>query len=300
MITSRTLDALTGAQVFLKAENLQRTGSFKIRGAYNTVASLSPAERERGVVAFSSGNHAQAVAHACELLGVTATIVMPTDAPPTKRAATEGYGAAIVEYDRFTEDREAIAQDISRRTGAHLVPPFDHPGILAGQGTCGLELAEQVPDLEVVFICVGGGGLMAGSATALTSMRPGVEVRGVEPAAADDTRRSFDAGRPVEIPQPETIADGLAVRRPGDLTFEINHRLASGIDLVSEGEIAATMRFLFERLKLVVEPSGAAALAAVMSGRVPVEGRRVGVTLTGGNIDTDRFAQIISRHPESR
>ncbi len=300
MVTSRLLDAATGAEVFLKAENLQRTGSFKIRGAYNTVASLSEEERSRGVVAFSSGNHAQAVAHACELAGVEATIVMPTDAPPNKRAATEGYGATIVEYDRFTEDRQAIALEISERTGACLVPPFDHREILAGQGTCGLELAEQVPGLDIVFICVGGGGLMAGCATALTSLQPGVEIRGVEPAAADDTFRSFAAGHPVEIPQPDTIADGLAPRRPGDMTFEINQRLASGIDLVAEEEIATTMGFLFERLKLVVEPSGATALAAVMSGRVPVEGRRVGVTLTGGNIDANRFAEIIARFHDDR
>jgi len=300
VVTSRLLDAATGAEVFLKAENLQRTGSFKIRGAYNTVASLSEEERSRGVVAFSSGNHAQAVAHACELAGVEATIVMPTDAPPNKRAATEGYGATIVEYDRFTEDRQAIALEISERTGACLVPPFDHREILAGQGTCGLELAEQVPGLDIVFICVGGGGLMAGCATALTSLQPGVEIRGVEPAAADDTFRSFAAGHPVEIPQPDTIADGLAPRRPGDMTFEINQRLASGIDLVAEEEIATTMGFLFERLKLVVEPSGATALAAVMSGRVPVEGRRVGVTLTGGNIDANRFAEIIARFHDDR
>ena len=287
---------MTGAEVFLKAENLQRTGSFKIRGAFNTVASLTPAERGRGVVAFSSGNHAQAVAHACELAGVEATIVMPSDAPPNKRRATEGYGAAIVEYDRFSEDRRAIAEGIAERSGACFIPPFDHPEVIAGQGTCGLELAEQVPDLDTVLVCVGGGGLMAGCATALTSLQPGVEVRGVEPSAADDTYRSFAAGHPVEIPQPDTIADGLAPRRPGDMTFEMNRRLVSGIDLVEEHEMAAAMRFLFERLKLVVEPSGAAALAAVMSGRVPVEGRRVGVTLTGGNIDTGRFAEILSRY----
>ncbi|HEC09961.1 MAG TPA: pyridoxal-phosphate dependent enzyme, partial [Acidimicrobiales bacterium] len=203
---------------------------------------------------------------------------------------------AIVEYDRFSEDRRAIAEGIAERSGACLIPPFDHPEVIAGQGTCGLELAEQVPDLDTVLVCVGGGGLMAGCATALTSLQPGVEVRGVEPSAADDTYRSFAAGHPVEIPQPDTIADGLAPRRPGDMTFEMNRRLVSGIDLVEEHEMAAAMRFLFERLKLVVEPSGAAALAAVMSGRVPVEGRRVGVTLTGGNIDTGRFAEILSRY----
>ena len=292
VLRSRELDALTGANVLLKPESLQRTGSFKFRGGFTAVSSLAAADREHGVMAFSSGNHAQAIALAARLRRTAATIVMPADAPPMKLDATRGYGAEVITYDRATEDREAIARAVAAERGLVVIPPFDHPAVMAGQGTAALELIEDGGELTMLIAPMGGGGLMAGSATVATSLLPGIRVIGVEPEAADDTRRSLAAGEPVEIGLPATIADGLQATRPGELTFSINRKLVDAVELVSDAEIVTAMRFLFEQFKVVAEPSGAVALAAVMSGRLDVADERVGVIISGGNIGADRFAQL--------
>ena len=294
VVTSRTLDARVGARVFLKCENLQRMGAFKFRGAYNRIAQLDAAERARGVVAFSSGNHAQGVALAAQLLGVFATIVMPEDAPASKLAATREYGAEVILYDRNTMNRGAIAERLAAERGAVLVPPYDDAAIVAGQGTVALELLEDVPDLDVLLVCTGGGGLLAGSALAATALRPGIAVFGVEPAAGDDFAQSFARGERVEIPVPDTIADGQRTTSPGELTFPIVKRLCAGIVTARDEDLCEAMRFAFERLKLVVEPSGACALAALLAGTVGVAGSRVGVILSGGNVDAERYAEFIA------
>jgi len=294
VVTSRTLDARTGATAFLKCENLQRMGAFKFRGAYNRIAQLSPEARAAGVVAFSSGNHAQGVALAARLLGVPATIVMPEDAPAAKVAATREYGAEVIFYDRNSMDRGSLAADLAAERGATLVPPFDDPAIVAGQGTVALELLEDVPDLDLLLVCTGGGGLLAGCALAATALRPGIAIFGVEPAAGDDFARSFARGERVEIPVPDTIADGQRTTAPGALTFPIVRRLCAGIVTVSDDELRDAMRFAFERLKLVVEPSGASALAALLAGRVDAGGARVGVILSGGNVDAAHYAKILA------
>ena len=294
IVTSRTLDARVGARVFLKCENLQRMGAFKFRGAYNRIAQLDAAERARGVVAFSSGNHAQGVALAAQLLGVPATIVMPEDAPASKLAATREYGAEVILYDRNTMNRGAIAERLAAERGAVLVPPYDDTAIVAGQGTVALELLEDVPDLDVLLVCTGGGGLLAGSALAATALRPGIAVFGVEPAAGDDFAQSFARGERVEIPVPDTIADGQRTTSPGELTFPIVKRLCAGIVTARDEDLCEAMRFAFERLKLVVEPSGACALAALLAGTVGVAGSRVGVILSGGNVDAERYAEFIA------
>jgi threo-3-hydroxy-L-aspartate ammonia-lyase len=294
VVTSRTLDEQTGARVFLKCENFQRMGAFKFRGAYNRLALLSPDERVRGVVAFSSGNHAQGVALASKLLGIPATIVMPRDAPAAKLAATRGYGAEIVLYERTVEDRAAIARSLARELGATIVPPFDDPAIVAGAGTAALELFEDVPDLDALVAPLGGGGLLSGSALAAHAMRGAIPVWGVEPEAGDDFRRSLEAGHPVQIPVPATIADGLRTPRPGDLTFRIVSELRAGVVTVSDDELRAAVRFAFERLKIVIEPSGAAALAALLSGRLDHGGRRIGAIISGGNVDASTFAAILN------
>jgi threonine dehydratase len=294
VVTSRTLDSRIGASAFLKCENLQRMGAFKFRGAYNRIAQLAPAERLGGVVAFSSGNHAQGVALAARICGVPAAIVMPADAPASKVAATRGYGAEVFTYDRKTMNRGAIAADLARERGATLVPPYDDPAIIAGQGTVALELLEDVPDLDALLVCTGGGGLLAGCALAATALRPGIAVYGVEPAAGDDFARSIAAGARVEIPVPDTIADGQQTTSPGELTFPIVQRLCAGILTVTDDELRGAMRFAFERLKLVMEPSGASALAALLGGKLDVTGRRVGVVVSGGNVDPARYAEIIS------
>jgi len=294
VVTSATLDERTGARVFLKCENLQRAGAFKLRGAYNRIVQLDDAERARGVVAFSSGNHAQGVALAAKLLGVPATIVMPSDAPQSKLAATRGYGAEVVLYDRHTMNRGTIAADLARERGATVVPPYDDPRIIAGQGTVALELHEDVPELDVLFAPVGGGGLLSGCALITRDLRPGCAVIGVEPMAGDDFARSLAAGTRVEIPVPDTIADGQQTTAPGELTFPIVRRLCAGIATVSDDQIRAAMRFGFERLKLVFEPSGACALAALLFGALDVRGKRVGVVVSGGNVDAARFAECLA------
>jgi threonine dehydratase len=294
VVTSRTLDERTGARVSLKAENLQRIGAFKFRGAYNRIAQLGPAERKRGVVAFSSGNHAQGVALAAQLLEVPATIVMPVDAPAAKLAATRGYGAEVVTYDRERMNRAELAAGIAAERGATIVPPYDDPAIIAGQGSVALELLADAGPLEVLLVPLGGGGLLAGCTLAATVLSPGIRIFGVEPQAGDDWVRSWSADRIVSIPVPHTIADGQQTQAPGEVTWPIVRRLASGIVTVSDDEIRAAMRFAFERLKLVVEPSGASALAALLHGKVDVRGARVGVVLSGGNVDAATFAACIA------
>jgi threonine dehydratase len=294
VLTSRTLDERTGVSAFLKAECFQRGGAFKLRGAYNRIQALEAPERERGVVAFSSGNHAQAVAIAARLVGTKAVIVMPSDASPVKAAATRGYGAEVVTYHRLREDREHVALRLASERGLTLVRPYDDPLVMAGQGTAALELMDEVADLDVLVVPIGGGGLVAGCATIATALRPTLAVVGVEPARADDTRRSLEAGRRVTIPPPDTIADGLAVTTPGELTFGVVRRLVDRVVTVEEEQIVDAMAFAFERMKIVVEPSGAAGIAAVLAGVVGAAwGTKVGVMVTGGNVGADRFAELI-------
>jgi threonine dehydratase len=293
VFTSRTLDELVGARVHLKAESFQRGGAFKFRGAYNKLASLPPDVLARGVLAFSSGNHAQAVAIAARLLGTTATIVMPKDAPPAKLDATRGYGAEIVLYDRWTESREEIGARLSEERSLALVKPYDDPLVMAGQGTTALELLDHVPDLDLLVIPLGGGGLIAGCATAAKELRPQIRVAGVEPATGDDTAQSLAAGERVRIDVPPTIADGLQATEPGELTFAVNRELVDEVVTVSDDEILAAMAFLFDRLKLVVEPSGAVGVAALLTARA--RGERVGVVLSGGNVGVERFAELLGR-----
>ncbi|TQJ91800.1 threo-3-hydroxy-L-aspartate ammonia-lyase [Streptomyces sp. SLBN-31] len=299
VLRSHTLDSLVGAEVFLKCENFQRVGAFKFRGAYNAASRLTPEQLAKGIAAYSSGNHAQAVALAARELGSTAVIVMPEDAPTSKREATEGYGAEIVTYDRYTEDREAVARALADERGLALIPPYEHPHVMAGQGTAALELLEEVGELDELLVPVGGGGLIAGSATAAKGLHPGIRVLGVEPEAGDDTKRSLEAGERVSVPVPRTIADGQALTTPGELTFSVNRRLVDKIALVSDDEIRAAMRFAFERLKIVVEPSGATPLAALLAGRAGSLPRRVGVIVSGGNVDADRFARLCGRATQS-
>lgn len=295
VLTSRTLDERTGATVFLKAENLQRMGAFKFRGAFNAVAGLAPETRARGVVTFSSGNHAQAVALAAKLHAIPATIVMPHDAPPAKLAATRGYGAEVVLYDRYGDDRNAIGARIAAERGATLIPPYDHPGVVAGQGTAALELFEEVGPLDLLLVCVGGGGLLAGCALAAEALSPGAAVIGVEPEAGDDWAQSVAAGHRVRLPGvPRTIADGQQTEAPGELTWAVARPLISGIALVSDDEVRAAMAFCFGSLKVVVEPSGATALAALLAGKVDGAGKRVGVTISGGNVGLDQFLRLMA------
>jgi len=289
---SRSLDAVVGAQVYLKCENFQRIGAFKFRGAYNACSRLTPEQLARGIAAYSSGNHAQAVALAARELGSRAVILMPEDTPASKRAAAEGYGAQIVTYDRYTGDRVALGAALAAERGLTLIPPYEHPHVMAGQGTAALELLEEAGDLDALVVPVGGGGLMAGSATAATALRPGIRMIGVEPAEGDDTRRSLAAGERVTIPVPRTIADGQAAPTPGELTFEVNRRLVDDIVLAGDDEIRAAMRYAFDRLRIVVEPSGATGLAALLAGKVS-GARRIGVIISGGNIDAARFGELL-------
>jgi len=285
VLTSRSFNERTGVQAFFKCENFQRGGAFKIRGAANFIYSIPAEDLPRGVVAFSSGNHAQAVAIAAKSVGISATLVMPTDAPRSKLEATRNYGAHIVSYDRLRENREEIGRRISEETGATLVPPYDHEWTITGQGTVALELLDQVPDLDTLVICIGGGGLISGCATAAKSLNPAIQLIGVEPADANDTYLSRRAGRRVEIPPPQTIADGLRSPKPGAITFPIVQKLVDDIILVSDDEIREAMKFFLTRMKIVAEPSGAAAPAAVLFRKLPTAAQRVGVIVSGGNVD---------------
>jgi threonine dehydratase len=300
VITSRTLDEQTGARVHLKAECFQRGGAFKFRGAYNKISSLDEDALRRGVIAYSSGNHAQAVAIAAALLGARATIVMPADAPPAKLDATRGYGAEVVLYDRWTESREEIGARLAEERGLELVRPYDDPLVMAGQGTVALELLEDAPDLDVLLVPVSGGGLVAGCSTAAKALRPAIRVVGVEPEAGDDTRRSLAAGERVGGEVPRTIADGLQAPMPGELTFEVNRRLVDEVVTVTDDEIVEAMTFLFDRLKLVAEPSGAVGVAALLSGKLDARGAQAGVVISGGNVGAARFAELVSRAGAAR
>ena len=294
VVTSRTLDAMLGMQVFMKAENLQRMGAFKFRGGYNAVNVLSETERSRGVVAFSSGNHAQAVALAAQLHGCAATIVMPHDAPALKLAATRGYGADVVLYDRYTEDRAAIAARMVRESGASLIPPFDHLPVMAGQGTAALELIEDAGPLDALIVCAGGGGFVSGCAVAAKHLLPGIAVYAAEPERGNDMQQSLRAGRIVSIEVPRTVCDGQQTQAVGVQPFEVIRALVSDVLAVPDPATVQAMRFAFERLKLVLEPSGANALAALMQHRQRFQGLRVGVTLSGGNIGIDRFFALMT------
>jgi len=303
VLTSRTADARTGARLFFKCENLQRMGAFKFRGGYNALAKFTPAQRRTGVIAFSSGNHAQAIALSARLLGMPAAIVMPMDAPALKIAATRAYlsdlrGAEVILYDRYTEDREAIGQRIAAERGMTLVPPYDHPDVMAGQGTAALELIEQVQaldggGLDALLVCVGGGGLISGCATVARHLLPGARVIGVEPEAGNDVQQSLRAGAIVHIDVPQTIADGAQTQHAGRLTFPVIQAKVDDIVTVSDAQLVSAMRFFAERMKLVVEPTGALGAAAAFERKLDIAGQRVGVILSGGNIDLARYAQLI-------
>lgn len=282
VLRSRTLDRAAGTEVFLKCENFQRTGSFKVRGAYNAASRLRVA---KGLTTYSSGNHAQAVALTARELGTTAVILMPADAPKSKMDAAAGYGAEIITYDRYTDDREALGAGLAAERDLTFVPPYDHEHVIAGQGSSALELLEDTGPLGALVVPVGGGGLIAGSATAATSLHRGIRVIGVEPEAGDDTRRSLEAGHRISVPVPHTIADGQAATIPGELTFAINQRLVETVALVTDDEIREAMHFALTRLKIVLEPSGATGLAALLCGRVRPTPRRIGVIASGGNLD---------------
>jgi threonine dehydratase len=294
VLTSHTLDAMLGMQVFMKAENLQRMGAFKFRGGYNSVNVLSDAERERGVVAFSSGNHAQAVALAARLHGCRATIVMPHDAPTLKLAATRGYGAEVVLFDRYKEDRSAIAKALVEQRGAALIPPFDHLPVMAGQGTTALELIEDAGHLDALVVCAGGGGLLSGCTVAAKHLLPDIAVYGAEPERGNDMQQSLRRGEIVSIDVPRTICDGQQTQAVGVQPFEVIRAMVKDVLAVPDPVVVEAMRFVFERMKLVLEPSGACALAALMHHRDQFRGQRVGVTLSGGNIGIDRFVALLT------
>jgi threonine dehydratase len=298
VLSSHALDERVGARVLIKAEPFQRTGSFKFRGAYNKISSLSDDERARGVAAFSSGNHAQAVALAARLLGTSATIVMPEDAPTLKLEATRGYGAEVLTYDRYNEDREAIGTRLAEERGLALVRPFDDPLVIAGQGTAALELVEEAGEPDLFLAPLGGGGLMAGCGSVARQRNPDARIVGVEPEGFDDTKLSLERGTPTEVRIGRSIADALQVPKPGEITFGINSQLLEAVAIVSDRELVEAMRFLFERMKLVAEPGGAAGVAALLAGKVEVEpGSKVGVIVSGGNIGAARFAQLLATRP---
>jgi threonine dehydratase len=292
VFTSRSFDAHAGVNAFFKCENLQTGGAFKIRGAANFVYSIAKEDVGRGVVAYSSGNHAQAVAIAAQSVGIPATLVMPEDAPRSKVEATRARGARIVSYNRFTEDRVALGRKIAAETGATVVPPFDHPWIIAGAGTVAVELMEQAPKLDALAVCIGGGGLISGCSIAAKALNPALRIIGVEPADGNDTCLSLAAGKRIEIPPPATIADGLRSPMPGEITFPIVQQHVEQIVLVTDDEIRATVKYLLTRLKILVEPSGAVAAAAVFFKKLPPELRRVGIVLSGGNVDYELLASF--------
>ena len=295
VLTSSTIDALTGAKVHFKCENFQRMGAFKFRGAYNALSQLSPEQKRKGVVAFSSGNHAQAVALSGQLLGVPATIVMPTDAPKVKLEATRGYGAEVVMYDASNEDRQKIAEKLAAERGLTVIPPFDHPHILAGQGTAAKELLEETGPLDILMVPCGGGGLLSGCSIAAKHLSTQCKVIGVEPAAGDDGLRSFRSGKLESVPLPDTIADGARTMSLGKLTFSIIQKNVSDFLTVTDEELLKWMFFLWERMKIVVEPTGALAAAALLQGKTDAKGKKVGVVISGGNVDLAWAARQLAR-----
>lgn len=292
VLTSRTANEQLGAQLYFKAENLQRTGAFKFRGAFSALSKFDKARREAGVVAFSSGNHAQAIALSARLLGIPATIVMPLDAPAAKVAATRGYGATVVTYDRYTEDREQIGRDLAARQGLTLIPPYDHADVIAGQGTAARELFEEVGELDYLFVPLGGGGLLSGTALATRALSPETRLYGVEPEAGNDGQQSFRGGAIVHIDTPKTIADGAQTQHLGNLTFPILRRDVDDILTVADTQLVDEMRFFASRMKLIVEPTGCLGLAAARAMRDALQGKKVGIIISGGNVDLPRFAEL--------
>jgi threo-3-hydroxy-L-aspartate ammonia-lyase len=294
VLTSRTVDEAFGAQVFFKCENMQRMGAFKFRGAYNAVMKFSPEQRRAGVVAFSSGNHAQAIALSAQLLGIPATIVMPQDAPAAKVAATRGYGGNVVLYDRYTQDREQIGRDLAQEHGLTLIPPYDHPDVIAGQGTAAKELFEEIGPLDAFFVCLGGGGLLSGSALSTRALAPACRLYGVEPEAGNDGQQSFRKGEIVHIDTPQTIADGAQTQHLGNLTFPIIRRDVDDILTASDDELVQCMRFFAERMKIVVEPTGCLGFAAARRMRDELRGKKVGILVSGGNIDLAKLSGFLA------
>jgi threo-3-hydroxy-L-aspartate ammonia-lyase len=293
VMTSRTANMMTGAELYFKCENFQRMGAFKFRGAYNSIAQFTEAQRKHGVITYSSGNHAQAIALSAKLLGVKATIVMPSDAPAAKVAATQGYGGEVILYDRYTEDREEIGMRLSKERGMTLIPPYDHPQVMAGQGTAAKELIEEVGRLDYLLVCLGGGGLLSGSVLSAKALSPRARVIGVEPEAGNDAQQSFRKGEIVTIDVPKTIADGAMTTHLGQYTFPIIQKYVDDILTVTDRQLIEMMKFFAQRMKMVVEPTGCLAAAAAMSGSLPVGGKRVGVIISGGNVDLDLFARLL-------
>ena len=294
VLTSRTVDEAFGARVFFKCENMQRMGAFKFRGAYNALMKFSPEQRRAGVVAFSSGNHAQAIALSAKLLGIPATIVMPQDAPAAKVAATRGYGGNVVLYDRYTQDREQIGRDLAQQHGLTLIPPYDHPDVIAGQGTAAKELFEEVGPLDAFFVCLGGGGLLSGSALSTRALSPDCRLYGVEPEAGNDGQQSFRKGEIVHIDTPQTIADGAQTQHLGNLTFPIIRRDVDDILTASDDELLQCMRFFAERMKIVVEPTGCLGFAAARRIRDELRGKKVGILVSGGNVDLAKLSGFLA------
>ena len=293
VMRSRTIDGELSAQLFFKCENLQRMGAFKFRGAFNALSRFDAQQRQSGVVTFSSGNHAQAIALSARLLGMTATIIMPNDAPAAKVAATRGYGGKVVLYDRFTEDREQIGRDLAEKHGMTLIPPYDHPDVIAGQGTAAKELIEDVGDLDALFVCLGGGGLLSGSALAVRALSPRCKIYGVEPEAGNDGQQSFRSGKIVHIDTPKTIADGAQTQHLGAYPFEIIRRDVDDILTVTDPDLIDAMRFFATRMKLLVEPTGCLSLAGARAMKAQLKGLRVGVIISGGNVDLNRFCALL-------
>ncbi|MBM3361618.1 MAG: threo-3-hydroxy-L-aspartate ammonia-lyase [Betaproteobacteria bacterium] len=294
VMRSQTADRLTGAELFFKCENFQRMGAFKFRGAYNALAQFSAEQKKRGVCAFSSGNHAQGIALSARLLGIPATLVMPKDSPAVKMAATRGYGAEVIVYDRYTEDREAIGRKLALERGMTLIPPYDHAHVMAGQGTAAQELFEEVGSLDLLLVCLGGGGLISGCAVVAHELSPSCRVVGVEPEAGNDAQQSKRTGHIVRIETPRTIADGAQTQFLGQLTFPVIQALVDDIVTVSDAQLIEAMRFAAARMKMVVEPTGALAMAAAMQGAVEVRGNRVGVIISGGNVDIAQLAGYLA------
>ncbi|MBB3212766.1 threonine dehydratase [Herbaspirillum sp. Sphag1AN] len=294
VLTSKTANALAGAELFFKCENFQRVGAFKFRGAYNALSQFTEAQRKAGVVSFSSGNHAQAIGLASRLLNIPALVLMPHDAPQTKITATREYGAEVQTYNRYTEDREAIGRDLAERRGMTLIPSYDHPDVICGQGTAALELFEEVGQLDVLLVCLGGGGLLAGSALAASGASPQCEVIGVEPALGNDGQQSFRAGKIIHIPVPDTIADGAKVTHVGEHNFPIFQQHVKDIVTVDDAQLISTMKFFAERMKIVVEPTGCLGAAAALQQAYPIAGKRVGVIVSGGNVDLPVLSQLLA------